>query len=78
MVIFIDESEVHKIVDHSSFAVVYVEVEKVMELRKKLVEINKSLSIDSFHWSEWYERKLKKELKSCPFILITSYLAINN
>ncbi|MCX6706352.1 MAG: DUF3800 domain-containing protein [Candidatus Woesebacteria bacterium] len=52
MVIFIDESGVHKIVDHSSFAVVYVEVKNVMEFRKRLVEINKSLNIDSFHWSE--------------------------
>src|SRR3989339_2205210 len=59
MVIFIDESGIHKQSGHSSFAVAYVEVRNLETLNRKLVLINESLKITSFHWADhnWVIRK---------------------
>ena len=61
--IFIDESGVHKLTGHSSFAVVYVEVEDLDNLNKRLVEINNSLKIDFFHWSDQRLKIRRKYLR---------------
>lgn len=50
--IFIDESGIHKRVDHSTFALAYVEFDDYPEIEKKIIEIEKDLEIDSFHWAE--------------------------
>ena len=71
MVIFIDESGIHKQSGHASFAVVYVEVENSELLNKKLIEINSSLNIQSFHWAEqrWTVRKrYLKRISNLDFV----------
>jgi len=52
MVIFIDESGIHKRVDHSTTAVVYVEVTKLEKFEKELKKIEQNLRIRSFHWAD--------------------------
>lgn len=52
MYIFIDESGIHKKVDHSSFALVYIEVSNFNEIEKNILEIEKEFKIKNFHWSE--------------------------
>ena len=58
MVIFIDESGIHKQTGHSTTAVVYVEVKNLEKFESKLKKIEKDLRISFFHWSE--ERWLMK------------------
>lgn len=52
MVIFIDESGTHKKTDHSSTAIVYIEVPKLENVEQKILEIEKELRIETFHWGE--------------------------
>lgn len=52
MHIFIDESGIHKKVDHSSFALVYIEINDFEAIEKRIIEIEKELNIEKFHWSE--------------------------
>ena len=48
--IFIDESGIHKIVDNSTFALVYIEVRNYKNVEKKIQEIESNLRLDKFHW----------------------------
>ena len=52
MHIFIDESGIHKKVDHCSFALVYVEIDDFAKIEKRICEIEKELKIEKFHWSQ--------------------------
>jgi tetrahydromethanopterin S-methyltransferase subunit G len=67
MYIFIDESGIHKKVDNSSFALVYIEVEDFNAIEKRICEIEKELKIEKFHWSEiawkFKEKFIQKVLK---------------
>lgn len=67
MHIFIDESGIHKKVDHSSFALVYIEVKDFNAIEKRICEIEKELKIEKFHWSEvawkFKEKFIQKALK---------------
>ena len=56
MVIFIDESGIHKQTGHSTASVVYVEVENLEKFESKLQKIEKDLKISYFHWAEerWF------------------------
>ncbi len=70
MHIFIDESGIHKKVDHSSFALVYVEVDDFKEIEEKICQIEKSLKIEKFHWSEvaWkFKEKFIQEVLKLDF-----------
>ena len=70
MNIFIDESGIHKKIDHSSFALVYVEIEEFNLVEKKVSEIERSLKIEKFHWSEvaWkFKEKFIKEVLKLNF-----------
>ena len=60
MLIFIDESGVHKEVDHSTFVLAYIESEHYDILDKQICKLEEELKIDYFHWSEttW---KVKEE-----------------
>ncbi|MFA6073897.1 MAG: DUF3800 domain-containing protein [Candidatus Woesearchaeota archaeon] len=71
MYIFIDESGIHKTVGRSTFSVVYVEIPNLDKARKQLIEINKKLGIDSFHWAEqrWiYRTRYLKRVIGLDFI----------
>lgn len=58
MVIFIDESGIHKQTGHATSAVVYIEVENLEKFENKLKKIESDLRISFFHWAE--ERWLMK------------------
>lgn len=52
MYIFIDESGIHKKIDHSSFSLVYIEVDNFQLIEEKICAIESKLKIEKFHWSE--------------------------
>lgn len=52
MLIFIDESGIHKKVDHSSFALSYIKFKDYPEIEKKIIRAEQSLKIEYFHWSD--------------------------
>ena len=60
MIIFIDESGIHKKVEYSTFVLAYIETENYNLIEKQIEKIEKKLKIDYFHWSKtvW---KVKKE-----------------
>src|SRR2546426_650240 len=72
MVVFIDESGIHKHTGHSTTAVVYVEVENFEEFEGDLVTIEKELRISSFHWADerWFMRnKFFSRIMTLDFIV---------
>ena len=52
MVIFIDESGIHKSVDHSSFAMAYIEFENVEVIEKAIIAIEQKHNISHFKWTD--------------------------
>ena len=56
MVIFIDESGIHKQSGHSTASVVYIEVKHLEKFENKLKKIEKDLKISFFHWAKerWF------------------------
>jgi len=52
VLIFIDESGIHKKVDHSTFSLAYIELKDSKEIDKKIIDIEEKLKIKSFHWAE--------------------------
>ncbi|MEK7504379.1 MAG: DUF3800 domain-containing protein [Patescibacteria group bacterium] len=59
MVVFIDESGIHKQEGHSTVAVVYVEIFNLLKFQEQFEEILKRLRIKEFHWADhgWKVRK---------------------
>ncbi len=59
MIVFIDESGIHKQDGHSTTAVVYLEIVNREKFEKELLIIEKDLRITSFHWSDerWFMRE---------------------
>ncbi len=62
MIIFIDESGIHKQIGRSTIVLVYVEIEDQGLLEEKILEIESVLGINGFHWSESVWRVKKKFL----------------
>lgn len=60
MLIFIDESGIHKKVDHSSYALAYIQFDNYPDMESKIIEIEKKLNIKQFHWSETVWRVKEK------------------
>jgi hypothetical protein len=52
MIVFIDESGIHKQVGHSSASVVYVWARDLDTFEKGIENLNYKLKIDFFHWAE--------------------------
>jgi len=52
MHIFIDESGIHKKVDHSSFALVYIKINDFEATEKRILEIEEKLAIEKFRRQE--------------------------
>jgi len=70
MFVFIDESGIHKKIDHSTYALVYLEAENYQLLENKVCQIEKSLGIEYFHWSKtvWdVKRKFMTEALGLDF-----------
>ena len=76
MIIFIDESGIHKKVGHSTTAVVYVEVTKLEKFERNLKTIEQDLRIRSFHWADerWLIRN--KFLSATPKLDFTVKVAV--
>ncbi|MDO8452817.1 MAG: DUF3800 domain-containing protein [bacterium] len=77
MIIFIDESGTHKQVDHSTIALVYVEVENLEVFEKAIVDIEEKLKIKYFHWTDekWEKReKFIEQLIKLDFFLKVAIL----
>ena len=53
MLIFIDESGIHKKENHSVISFVYVCIEDAENLEDKIEKIEKDLNITNFHWSDF-------------------------
>jgi Protein of unknown function (DUF3800) len=72
MLVFIDESGIHKKIDHSAYALAYLEVNNYELLERRVCEIEKSLGIGYFHWSEtvWaVKKKFMQEVFKLDFKL---------
>jgi len=52
MLVFIDESGIHKKTDHSTFVLTYVAVRNYQKLEKVVKETEEKLGIKVFHWSQ--------------------------
>jgi len=52
MHIFIDESGIHKNIDHSVYVLAYVETENYLLLNDEIINIQNDLKIKEFHWAE--------------------------
>lgn len=59
MVVFIDESGTNKQIDHSTIALVYVEVKSLENFEKSVLKIEEELEIKNFHWKSerWSTRE---------------------
>jgi hypothetical protein len=82
MFIFIDESGIHKLTDHSIISFAYVCFEDVEQVENEISEIEESLGIKKFHWSNlssksgWEIRE--KFLKAVSKLNFTFKVAIMN
>jgi hypothetical protein len=52
MYIFIDESGIHKKTDHSTFVLVYLEINNYPAIRAQIEKVESNLGIKSFHWAD--------------------------
>ncbi|MDI6602626.1 MAG: DUF3800 domain-containing protein [Patescibacteria group bacterium] len=52
MLVFIDESGIHKEMEHSTFVLVYIETENYGEIEKRILAVENQLKIDYFHWAK--------------------------
>lgn len=52
MLIFIDESGIHKNIGFLTFVLAYIEVDDYVSMEKQICEIEKKLGLEYFHWSE--------------------------
>ena len=59
MYIFIDESGVHKSIDHSCLALVYIAVQDYKVLEDSVIKIEEKLGLGPFHWANtvWRVKK---------------------
>ncbi len=64
MYIFIDESGIHKNIDHSVIVLVYIETKDLRKLEQSILEIEKKLKIKYFHWSSTIIKVKESFLKS--------------
>ena len=60
MLIFIDESGIHKNVDHSTFVVVYIETDDYEKIESEIENVERELKIDYFHWKKTVWKVKKK------------------
>ncbi len=52
MIVFVDESGIHKRVDHSAFSVVFVCIDDYESVEKAVLEIEERYRLNPFHWSD--------------------------
>lgn len=72
MLVFIDESGIHRQIGHSTSAVVYVEVPNLEGVEEGVRKVLKKLDIETFHWAEhgWkVKEKFFKQVIDLDFTL---------
>lgn len=81
--IYIDESGIHKTLDHSSFVLIYVKSKDISYIQTKILELEKILGISHFHWSNFsskygwnVRKKFINGLQKLPFKF--KYLVLKN
>lgn len=57
MFVFIDESGIHKMVDHSTIVLVYLKAVEIEAIEHRIIEIENGLNISSFHWANYGSRR---------------------
>ncbi len=57
MIVFIDESGIHKAVGHSTIALVYLEVLTETDFDEYIKGIEKDLGIREFHWADYGSKR---------------------
>ncbi|MFA6547964.1 MAG: DUF3800 domain-containing protein [Candidatus Magasanikbacteria bacterium] len=72
MIIFIDESGIHKKVGHSTISFVYLQAKSIKEMEEAVVEVEKLLCIKPFHWSDYGSTNGWK--KRASFLTVVSNL----
>lgn len=73
MIIFIDESGVHRPTGHSVFALVLIKSIDIQFVEEKVISVEKKLDIESFHWADsaWPVKiKFFNQILSLPFTFI--------
>ena len=82
-IIYIDESGIHKITEHSSFVLVCVNINEKVIIQDEIIAIEKSLGISHFHWSDFstrngwdIRRKFVQKVIKLPFTF--KYTVIEN
>ncbi|MBI5358743.1 DUF3800 domain-containing protein [Candidatus Amesbacteria bacterium] len=78
MIVFIDESGIDKTSGHTSVVFVYLQIRNAERFNSQVLEIEKKMGINYFHWADerWVNRKkflnkiskLEFEFKSCKLI----------
>jgi len=76
MIIFIDESGIHKQKEHSTIVLVYIEIVVLPELEQEILKIEKKLKIPSFHWAEHGWKVREKFIKAIASLKFTYKVAI--
>lgn len=76
MLVFIDESGIHKQTDHSVFALVCILIKDRELLEQGVLAIERDLGISDFHWSEhgWIVRE--KMIKRLAKLAFTAKIAV--
>lgn len=70
IIVFIDESGIHKQVDHSVFSLVFVCIEDCEVVEQAVLAIEEKYHLNSFHWSDlpWKLRELfLRDIAKLPF-----------
>jgi len=57
MLVFIDESGIHKKIDHSTLALVYLETAKSENIEQGVISLEKQLGIATFHWADFGSKR---------------------
>lgn len=69
--VFIDESGIHKQIDHSVFSLVYISMEDRENIENSIINIEKCHKMEFFHWSDlpWKLReKFLLDIENLPFV----------
>ncbi|MDA2922962.1 DUF3800 domain-containing protein [Patescibacteria group bacterium AH-259-L07] len=76
MLIFIDESGIHKDVEHSTFVLAYIKTENYQVLEKQIIKIEKRLKIDYFHWAKTVWKVKEKFMDEALKLDFTTKIAV--
>lgn len=60
MLVFIDESGIHKKIEHSTFVLAYIKTKDYQVLEEQIKEIESKLKINYFHWAKTIWRVKEK------------------